>query len=618
MFTENPRRVSRRLLGFLLVLCILLSGCTPYIPVQEDPAPESSLEELSSQNSSQNPASGEASSLEDSHPSDFLESSSISRAHIPFHDMVYERPDMETIYADCDTLLETLSLGLRSAQQVFSLYDTILAHFDHVYTMYTLASIHSDLDLTDTYYLEEISFLSDALNALSYRITEITDILLQSSYEAAFRKHMGTDFVHHYLTSYSLPYEETESLFSQETALLQQYSQYLVTDYTTTLHGQEVSLQDLTLETPEEWEAYDAIYAQKNADCATVYQRLAEVRTQIAQASGYENYIDFAYQSLERDYTKEDAAQFTTLVKKFFIPLVQEFEERYYDILYNHMPQYYISDKMALYYLRYAIEEEFSPQMAEAFTYMQENQLYSFSYASNTLPSAYTAYLSEMRSPFILINTMYYSPATTLFHEFGHYYNYYLYDGSGWNDSENLDLAEVHSQGLELLMLPHYPQIYKEDAQNMEILLIHSILLAVLTGCCEDEFQQRVFENPEMRIEEMNQLHEDLYMEYFGYSSYYEWVDITQHFESPFYYISYATSAVSALELWAFAEGDREAALDAYQTLCEFTVNSGYLEPLAEAGLSSPFDESALSDLARTITSHYLQTTEPAPNNSSN
>mgnify|MGYP000223011106 CR=1 FL=1 len=66
---------------------------------------------------------------------------------------------------------------------------------------------------------------------------------------------------------------------------------------------------------------------------------------------------------------------------------------------------------------------------------------------------------------------------------------------------------------------------------------------SVLQGCAEDEFQQAVFEDPDMPLDEMNLLHAQIYQDYMGYPLVYEWVDIHHHFETPFYYVSYATSA---------------------------------------------------------------------------
>ena len=92
-----------------------------------------------------------------------------------------------------------------------------------------------------------------------------------------------------------------------------------------------------------------------------------------------------------------------------------------------------------------------------------------------------------------------------------------------------------------------------------------------------------------MPLDEMNLLHAQIYQDYMGYPLVYEWVDIHHHFETPFYYVSYATSAVSALELWADALENRDKAMQIYDKLTQYTINVEYLETLKKVGLSDPF-----------------------------
>lgn len=108
-----------------------------------------------------------------------------------------------------------------------------------------------------------------------------------------------------------------------------------------------------------------------------------------------------------------------------------------------------------------------------------------------------------------------------------------------------------------------------------------------------------------MTIDEMNLLHGQLYQEYIGYPLYYEWVDIHHHFETPFYYISYATAA-STFELWELSELSRPAALSAYRSITQNTINCGYLAPLEKAGLSNPFASDMVKGLAEAISAKYL------------
>ena len=167
----------------------------------------------------------------------------------------------------------------------------------------------------------------------------------------------------------------------------------------------------------------------------------------------------------------------------------------------------------------------------------------------------------------MFINANDYRDASTVIHEFGHYYNFYLMPEPQWNDSNNLDAAEIHSQALELLMHPYYDQFFSADqAEGQKIFSIYSMLSAILQGCAEDEFQQAVFANPDLTLDEVNESHAEIMFNYTGAEMAYEWVEIHHHFETPFYYISYATSAISALEIWAQSVDNREQALSTVQS----------------------------------------------------
>ena len=77
--------------------------------------------------------------------------------------------------------------------------------------------------------------------------------------------------------------------------------------------------------------------------------------------------------------------------------------------------------------------------------------------------AGYTTILNEYSAPFMFINSSDYRQPDTVIHEFGHYYNFYLMPELKWNDNNNLDAAEIHSQALELLMQPYYDQFFGAD-----------------------------------------------------------------------------------------------------------------------------------------------------------
>lgn len=66
----------------------------------------------------------------------------------------------------------------------------------------------------------------------------------------------------------------------------------------------------------------------------------------------------------------------------------------------------------------------------------------------------------------MFINSSDYRQPDTVIHEFGHYYNFYLMPELKWNDNNNLDAAEIHSQALELLMQPYYDQFFGQPIRR--------------------------------------------------------------------------------------------------------------------------------------------------------
>lgn len=522
---------------------------------------------------------------------------------IDFKDMKYERPDIDGINKK---ITDTIDMVKQSGQQekVLAQYEEILKDLQNFEKMERLANTYNNLDLTDSYYEEEKQLLEVEYVKFDNRMNEMTKAMLESEYKDAFVKKMGQDFIDRYETNRKLNSTAIEELTEKETALVTKYSKLsAANDYTTKLNGKTVTINDLDYNTQEGVNAYYEIYEKRNKELGGIYQELVKIRVQIAKTLGYDNYSDYAYDILGRDYKKEDASKFEEMVLKYIAPLNQKIESKYGDKI-RALDENKVALNDGFPYLEKALKAEFPKAMQDALAYMKQHGLYAFDGNKNMLHAGYTTLIGNQ--PFMFINTTDYNDPSTLFHEFGHYYNFYLMGESYWNDMNNLDTAEIHSQGLEVLMHAYYKDMYGDDAELMEISNLSYMLNSILQGTCEDEFQQKVFENPDMSLEEMNKLHGDLTEKYLGYSREYEWVDIHHHYEVPFYYISYATSAASALEIWMMSMNHREDALQAYRNITQYTINTKYLEPLKASGLSNPFDSDLIKNIADQFTKQFL------------
>lgn len=520
----------------------------------------------------------------------------------PFADMAYERPDIDGINEKIDQALAWAQEGGRQ-QETLDLYQQIIDELKNYETMDTLASIHSDLDLSDSFYDAEVTLLDDTWTKLDNRMNQLTGAIMAGEYAEAFEQQWGRAFIDRYEINNRLNSPEIEALSEQETALVNAYKKLLVQPYTAEVDGQQLSIEQLDLSTEQGVAAYYDIYQQRNADMGEVYRQLISVRVQIAQTMGFDSYTEYAYALLGRDYSPEEASAFAEEVHKTLVPLYEQLYTQFASRIQLNMASssYLLTLDEALNVLETSLAEGYPERMSQALAYMRQYGLYDFGGGENKMMAGYTTLINTYAAPYMFINSNAYTDGATVFHEFGHYYNFYLMGSTQWNDSNNLDTAEIHSQGLEVLMYQAYDALYGKNADLYAMAGLLNLVESVLQGCAEDQFQQAVFLNPEMSLEEMNQMHGAIYQQYMGYPMYYEWVDIHHHFETPFYYISYATSAISALEIWELSTEDRAAALDTYDKITQYTINVDYLDALAGAGLSDPFNTDCVSRVTEAL-----------------
>ena len=134
--------------------------------------------------------------------------------------------------------------------------------------------------------------------------------------------------------------------------------------------------------------------------------------------------------------------------------------------------------------------------------------------------------------------------------------------------------------------------------------LFLGVLNSVLSGCMYDEFQREVYEDPDMTLEEINDLAEVLAYEYgldgTGCEAF-DWVDVSHTFDMPCYYISYATSALSALDIWRQSLEDWDGAVDRYMQVTAVDSSMGYLETVKQCGLMDFTDQRAVRQLAKDL-----------------
>lgn len=129
-----------------------------------------------------------------------------------------------------------------------------------------------------------------------------------------------------------------------------------------------------------------------------------------------------------------------------------------------------------------------------------------------------------------------------------------------------------------------------------------------------DEFQTAVYADPDMTLQEVNRLFKSISEEYGcvydeGEEESCFWVEIPHTFQSPMYYISYAASALSALDLWLISLEDRDKAVDIYLELAAMGMSRPYRETVETVGLEDIFRERTMRRLADGIQDRLAEET---------
>ena len=183
-------------------------------------------------------------------------------------------------------------------------------------------------------------------------------------------------------------------------------------------------------------------------------------------------------------------------------------------------------------------------------------------------------------------------------HEFGHYYALCQDDTPAFLEYNNIDIAEIQSQGMEALFMEQFDSIFSNKADAMRLTKLYDMLNAVLSGFTIGEFEYNVLKNidtmtPDDVIDYYNSLTENYDTEAPFYS-------FSHIFEQPGYYISYGVSALAALNIWETSLDDYGKAVEMYENIASISCNSGeyqFRTALSESGFSDVLSEDYIKQL---------------------
>ena len=345
-----------------------------------------------------------------------------------------------------------------------------------------------------------------------------------------------------------------------------------------------------------------------------LYIELVTLGNRQAQLSGYDNYYDYmSAMSYDRDYSAADREKFRNFVKTYLVPAYEDAFDKViadassvsyegYEFWMSFMTDDY--DSFDRNFLQEYIDST-TGSTYSSFAGLFESGNYVITDNPNAREGAFCTYFDYYDQGFCFFGPGYQSTSTVT-HEMGHYY------ANGFvGDYTPFDLLETHSQANEALMLAHMGTNPPAGYDLVKDYELFDQLITIVIACMVDEFESQIYAMEDVsgltqeQISEMITAICDDYFAEFGGEEFVnanltdaQWYIRYVSGLSPAYYISYATSGVTAMNVFAQAQEDPAAARELYRKLVEEAPQvEGYEAALKSVGAASPFDEESFKTI---------------------
>lgn len=437
-------------------------------------------------------------------------------------------------------------------------------------------------------------------------------------------------------------YREENVPLQTEDARLDQQHQKITAAMTVEYDGKEQTLQQMGryLEQTDRdvrQEAWELVANRRMADRAeldNIFDKMIELRTQMARNADLENFRDYQWRAYERfDYTPDDVFAFHEAIEHLVVPVRRELQAerarqlgveplRPWDLAVdpkNRPPLRPFEKGEELCGKCSAVFAKLDPQLGKQFDEMVAAGWLDLDSRKGKAPGGYQTTYDEHRHPFIFMNAVgLHRDVETLLHEGGHAFHSMAcreepllsYRHTG------MEMAEVASMGMELLAYDHLDEFYTgEDLVRARREQLEGVINTFPWIATIDAFQQWIYTNPTHTREQRTGFWLDLQQRFGGiedWSGYEEpraaaWQRQLHLFSVPLYYIEYGIAQVGALQLWLNARADKKNALGKYRE----ALALGGSRPLPElwdaAGLKFDFGVSTLGPLVEAVRAELRQ-----------
>lgn len=545
-----------------------------------------------------------------------------------FNDMPYRRVTFEEIEARYQALFERIRT-LRGREDCLPAMEAYYRLLDDMTPM-DLCYVRHDMDLNETFYAGEQRYYDEIGPRIGDLSNQLEGLLLNSPYSACFEELMGSFAFDLMRCSRESRDSRLIPLEQQENTLSGRYS-VVTANAKAEYEGAVVSRSSLAAkqQSPDRetrrraTAAVAASWAEQREELEELFHALVQNRDKQAKLLGYPNYVKLAYLRMDRiGYTSEDVSRFREQVKESLVPVAAAIhEQRKKRLGLEHLYSFDSplnfpnGNPVPLGDTEFCLEStremfrKLSPETGEFIDFLMDNGLYDVKPRDGKRSGGYCMYLSAYRAPFIFANfDGTHENAYIMSHEGGHAFYAYLKREEKIRErcGYTSEMAETHAMAMEFFVAPYMELFFGSRAEDYRRMHLESAVSRIIYQCQQDEFQQIIYEHPELSKEERNGVWEKLEQSYFPFREYTEeekqrigrrWQCIPHLYHWPFYAIDYGLAQVCALEYARWMDEDKDGAWQSYLRFCRASGNMNFPEALKAAGLESPFEEGCLTHL---------------------
>lgn len=361
-----------------------------------------------------------------------------------------------------------------------------------------------------------------------------------------------------------------------------------------------------------------------------IWQKILEIRIQIAKNAGYDNYRSWRWEYLQRfDYTPDDCLNFHSGIEKVVKPFVDKLmntrkEQLGLDVLkpwdlsvdtLNRDPLEPFEDASELEEKCHNIFKAVDKDLGNHFNIMREQKLLDLANRKGKAPGGYCTEYYHRRLPFIFMNAVgTHSDVQTMLHEGGHAFHVFESDQLPYSSQREvgMEFAEVASMAMELLAAPYITEEHggfynSNDANRARIEHLEKIIMFWPYMAVVDGFQHWAYTNPNEAMNPDNcdaewtrlwkrfQTFDDLDSSEFDDIIATGWHNKLHIYHVPFYYVEYGMAQLGAIQVWGNALKNQKEAVEKYRYALSKGGNATLPDLFEAAGAKFAFDEDMLT-----------------------